>query len=147
MNKNGTLSTYSVSDSGSPGGTSNIINPWNPYTPNNPFVPQVSYPSITSTNITFSNVIIDKFEEVDGNYVLEIEMPGIKKTDVNVSVDVDVLDISWVNRKALPFFRNIEIPELANKKSITAKLEDGILTVIAIKMSKPKSTARTIKIE
>lgn len=114
--------------------------PWSP--PLVPFIPQVS-----SGTIIISNIVFCKFMEIDGKFVLEVEMPGTKKVDVSVSVEGNFLNLSWTDRKALTQCRTVDIPELANKKSITARLEDGILTVLAAKSPKPKSAARTIKVE
>ncbi len=99
-------------------------------------------------------------QETDTEYLVEAELPGIKKDEIDLNVDNDELCIS-VNRKeevnkdskgyihrerrTTSMSRRIR---LANAKSdeIKAKLEEGVLTV-AIPKQEQIDTSRKIEIE
>ncbi len=84
--------------------------------------------------------------EKDNNLVIETELPGAKKEDVSIKVENDTLHISGemkrneevkednyfrMGRRYGSFQRTFPLPsDLANKKSIKAHFEDGVLKVI-----------------
>lgn len=87
---------------------------------------------------------IEVFER-DGNLVVHADLPGVKRDDVEVSVDGDVLTIRGErrqeNREAHSgyrrtersygtFFRQIPLPEGVDPTEIAATYEDGVLQVI-----------------
>ena len=109
------------------------------------------------------NLLRDTFKidivEKDNEYLVEAELPGIKKDEIDLNIDKDNLSIS-INRteeqnkdgknfihrerRATSMSRSIR---LANAKldAITAKLDDGVLT-ITIPKDEKASTSRKIDI-
>jgi HSP20 family protein len=83
--------------------------------------------------------------EKDGKLVIETELPGAKKEDVSIKVEDDSLCISGEMKRSEEvkeenyfrmgrhygrFQRTFPLPtDLADKKSIKARFEDGILKV------------------
>jgi len=93
------------------------------------------------------------FERED-NYIINIELPGIKKEDVSISInDKKTLVISGKKEESKikedekvyfseftsgSFHREFKLPETANIENIEAKSEDGILSVTIPKKEKEK---------
>lgn len=81
--------------------------------------------------------------EKDGNILLTLEMPGVKKDGLNINVDGDELAIS--GRRVIPgagngkylareirdtdFFQKYTIDNTIDRNKIDATLKNGILTV------------------
>ncbi|MHA1266124.1 MAG: Hsp20/alpha crystallin family protein [Candidatus Helarchaeota archaeon] len=83
-------------------------------------------------------------KEEEGSYVLTAEVPGYDKDDINIEVKDDILTISsehkeeksdegegylYKERTHSAFCRSIKIPEGVTPEEISAKLENGILTL------------------
>lgn len=85
-------------------------------------------------------------KENDDSYSLELAAPGLKKEDINVSVDENILSISSevktekeqtqeggrYTRKEFnysSFRRSFTLPETANEDQIDASYADGVLKV------------------
>jgi len=110
------------------------------------------------------NILRDSFKldivEKDGEYLIEAEMPGIKKEEIDLDIEEENLCIS-VNRveeanndgqnyihrerRASSMSRRIRLAG-ASLDAITAKLEDGVLTVTIPKETKT-NVSRKIEIE
>ena len=86
---------------------------------------------------------IDVFEK-NGKFVVRAEVPGMKKEDINISVEGDMLIIKGERKTSEEikeenyyqsectygaFTRSIRIPEAVDASKITAEYEDGILEV------------------
>lgn len=88
--------------------------------------------------------LVDIVETAD-LYLIEAELPGVKREDVRVGVDEGVLTIQG-HRDAHPadaaarksqrserpsgrFARSFALPELADPERIAARMEDGVLYV------------------
>ena len=88
----------------------------------------------------------DLYED-DNNFYARIELPGVKKKEIDVKLEKAVLTISG-NRKStenegeqsLSFNRSLSIPDGIQGDKIKATYEDGILTVTLpkVEISKPK---------
>ena len=98
--------------------------------------------------------------ENDKEFIIEAMLAGIKKEDVRVKLDKDVLTIKAIrkevkdlkyNRKESftgTYKRSFVLPELADVENISASMEDGILKVIVPKLDKePDSLKKTIEIK
>lgn len=94
----------------------------------------------------------DLYEDADA-YHVRIELPGVKKEDLRVEVENAVLTVSYEKRFGAgedeqageSFSRSISIPDDVVTDKLTARLEDGILTV-----GMPKAEAskpRTIQVD
>jgi HSP20 family protein len=96
---------------------------------------------------------IEVFER-DGNLVVHADLPAVRKEDVEVNVDNDVLTIRGQRRQEHreteggyrrtersygSFFRQIPLPEGVDPSSIEASYQDGVLEVI---VPSPREQAR-----
>lgn len=81
-------------------------------------------------------------QENEHGYVLQLDVPGIAKTDLNVQVENDTLTIKGdrklagtpegyhrVERPFGSFSRTFLLPEFVNPAAIEAKLSDGVLNL------------------
>ena len=106
--------------------------------------------------------------ESDKDYKMELCVPGLKKEDLNISIDTDnnlviemvkndeVKDESKESRKYLrhefstmQFKQMFSLPENVKKEQITAKVEHGVLTIDLPKFTveEKKALAQTIEIK
>ncbi len=99
-------------------------------------------------------------KEEDESYLLTAEVPGFSKDDINIEVEDDVLTIFseheeekeeeregyiYRERSSRSFSRSLRLPEGFTREEITAKLEDGILS-LTIPKREPKPP-RKVEIE
>lgn len=97
-------------------------------------------------------------KEDDKNYYIDAELPGVNKEDINLAFDDGRLQISVKREEELEdkgknyihrerqlcsMQRNIFLAEAADE-GITAKLENGILSIVVPKAEKPD---KSIEIE
>jgi HSP20 family protein len=81
-------------------------------------------------------------EELEDTYVVEAEVPGVKREDVNIEVSGNELTISGetkererkgVTRRRMrrvgKFEFRVMLPSEVNPEGVEAKLNDGVLTV------------------
>jgi HSP20 family protein len=81
-------------------------------------------------------------EETDDAYVVEAEVPGVKRNDVNIEVSGNELSITGEikekerkgivrhrTRKAGQFEYHVTLPEQVDADKIEASLNEGVLTV------------------
>ena len=105
--------------------------------------------------------------ESDKDYRLELSIPGMKKEDLNLSIDPDnnlVIEMQTKEEKkedkekrhflrrefsTTQFKQMLTLPENVKKDAIGAKVENGILTVTLPKFTpeEQKQLAQTIAIE
>ena len=96
----------------------------------------------------------------DKGYHLEIDLPGIKKENIDISVNDGVLTISGERKlekkqekenyvRIESFFgrfeRSFKLPADANLDNIEAKYEDGVLKIFIPKKQKPEGKKIEIK--
>ncbi|MCS6945259.1 MAG: Hsp20/alpha crystallin family protein [Sutterellaceae bacterium] len=99
--------------------------------------------------------------ETEHEYVFKAELPEVKKEDVSVEVDGNVLTIKGerkaekeeknkkmhrVERFYGSFLRSFTLPENVNPKAITAELKDGVLTVHLPKAGKEQPRPTRIEV-
>jgi HSP20 family protein len=102
-----------------------------------------------SKNGGLSNIL-----EKENEYLIEITAPGLKKEDIKIELENDILRISseiednkedkndgYYRREFYKssFERSFTIPKIADKNAISAKMEDGILIVEIPKLKEEKS--------
>jgi HSP20 family protein len=88
--------------------------------------------------------------EGDDAYYIEVELPGIKKEEVDVKVDGNILTISGerklrdevkeedyhkIESKYGIFSRSFTLPEKVDVEKIHAKSEDGIVEIVIPKLT------------
>jgi len=99
--------------------------------------------------------------ETDENYHIEVELPGVKKEDVDIKVDGNVLTISGernvreevkdedyhrVESRYGRFSRSFTLPEKVDIAKIQAEFENGMLEVLIPKL-KIDTSSRKIEIK
>ncbi|WP_273846595.1 Hsp20/alpha crystallin family protein [Rubrobacter calidifluminis] len=104
---------------------------------------------------------IDAFSR-DGDLVIRAELPGVKKDDVDITVQNGVLTISGERREEQEeerrgyhvrerrygsFRRSMTLPEGVDESKIHAKFEDGVLEVVVEGASGQIGEPRRIPIE
>ncbi len=95
-------------------------------------------------------------------YHIDVDLPGVSKEDVDVSVDKNILTISGkresknevkeddyyrVESAYGKFSRSFTLPENVDIENIRAASEDGVLEVIIPKLEVVKDTTKKIEIE
>lgn len=98
--------------------------------------------------------------EYDNNYELVVELPGVKKEDLKISVENGVLTLSGERKhynfpegtKVLhheththPFNRSFELPVEVNASDISAELKEGVLRIRLPKSEQAR--AREVQIQ
>jgi HSP20 family protein len=119
------------------------------------------FPNI-GLNVNYSVKPRTDFYSDEENVYLEIEIPGVKKEDIKISLNNNVLtlsgekkDLSKNNknnpvikseRNFGPFTRSFQLPEGLNTDNIEASYEDGILKIIVARKTKSTAQEKEIKI-
>jgi len=100
--------------------------------------------------------------EKENEYTIELSAPGLKKEDIKIELNDDILKISSVvedkkedkfdgyYRKEFrksSFERNFTIPKDVVKNEISATMNDGILVLTAPKFKEEKKEGTTITIQ
>jgi len=95
-------------------------------------------------------------------YVVEAELPGVTREDVEIEVGDDVIYLEAQTEKGveekgegyirrerghMSFYRRVPIPEDVDQEKIGAKLENGVLTVILPKREQAAKKKRKIGIK
>jgi len=84
----------------------------------------------------------------DNAYQVRVEVPGVKKEEVSISLEKSVLSVSASHEekegestsRSLRFSRAVSVPEDVDAENISAKLQDGVLSITL-----PKQEARKPK--
>jgi HSP20 family protein len=89
--------------------------------------------------------------ETDNEYELQFVLPGLTKDDVSVTVEENLLKVSYTNEEnensfVHTFERSYQLPEDVTQSKISAKSENGILK-ITIPKNKKVTKQRTISIK
>ena len=79
----------------------------------------------------------------DNNFYIEIDIPRVKKSEVEVIVNGDELNIN-VASSALKFKKVYRIADTISKDNITARVEDGVLYIT---LQRTKKATKVVKIE
>lgn len=115
------------------------------------FGTDINYPAIfeSKRNSGLSNV-----SENENDFYIEISAPGLKKEDIKIELENDILKISSdiVDKKEKEengyyrrefymssFERSFTLPKNANKNDISASMIDGILNITISKLKEQKS--------
>lgn len=85
--------------------------------------------SFLSTSKTFL-----KCSELEDALRVDIDVPGVKKTDIKISQNEQVLTVKG-NRDKRDFLRRIVIRDDYDPSTVKASLEDGVLSLIVKKRS------------
>jgi len=83
------------------------------------------------------------FEEKENDHFLELEVPGFSKKDLAITIDQDNLRVKGKvkrNEKDHAIDRVFSIPKGVDTKVVSAKLENGLLTITLSKLTPPKES-------
>lgn len=84
-----------------------------------------------------------ELEQKENDYFLELEVPGFSKKNLSITIDQDNLRVKGKvkrNEKDHTIDRAFSIPKDVDTKGVSAKLENGLLTVTLSKLSPPKES-------
>jgi HSP20 family protein len=102
---------------------------------------------------------VDVYEDAN-SLVLRAELPGVKREDIEVSIDSNVLTLKGernlekeeegrryhrVERTYGSFVRQFQLPSNLDPSSIDAKLSDGVLTILLQKREELKPRKIDVK--
>ncbi|WP_434580883.1 Hsp20/alpha crystallin family protein [Sulfurimonas sp. NW15] len=100
--------------------------------------------------------------EGDDAYYIELDLPGIKKEDVEISVDKNILTIKGkrevkkeeekedyyrIESAYGTFSRSFTLPEKVDSENIRATGENGVVEITIPKLKVEKDTTKKIEIE
>ncbi|UCN00565.1 Hsp20/alpha crystallin family protein [Sulfurimonas sp. SWIR-19] len=100
--------------------------------------------------------------EGDDAYYIELDLPGIKKEDVEISVDKNILTIKGkrevkkeeekedyyrIESAYGTFSRSFTLPEKVDNENIRATGENGVVEITIPKLKVEKDTTKKIEIE
>jgi len=120
------------------------------------FFPSLHLPEV----MAFRAPAMDVYEDKDA-IVVETELPGMKKEEIEVKLAGDLLTISGkhereekverknylrVERTASAVSRSIRLPVDVQADKMTAHLKDGVLEIRAPKSEVSKATGRTVPV-
>ncbi|CAN5200383.1 Hsp20/alpha crystallin family protein [soil metagenome] len=97
-----------------------------------------------------TNRLATDLYEDDDHFYARFELPGVKKDELKVEAEDGVLSVMFHRQQegerrseSSEYRRSIRLPESVDPAKITAKLEDGLLTVTIAKAEerKPRSIA------
>ncbi len=97
-------------------------------------------------------------EETDDAYILRVDLPGMNKKDVNVTIQNNVLTIRGERKRdeedkryhvaerfTGKFYRSFVLPTSVDENSIVAEYKDGVLTATIKKKEEAKPKAIEIR--
>ena len=87
-------------------------------------------------------VFIDRPQITDNEYIYTIEMAGISKDNVSVTIEDDEVIIIECNNEV---YRTYNLPEDGDEDNVSAKMKCGLLKIIVPKLY--KNSTKTIKIQ
>jgi HSP20 family protein len=100
--------------------------------------------------------------EREGKIVVRADLPGMKREDIQVSVEKDLLTIKghrkeeqevkeedyyFSERSTGEFSRTLRLPEGIGVEAIEATYEDGVLEVIVPRPAAPEPKAKTVPVK
>ena len=143
---------------------------WEPFKETDEFMRSLSTPMFgrwpqflgesPGTKFEWSPVV--DIKETEGEYLVNAELPGLRKEDIKISLDEGVLTLQGerriekeekgekthrVERFYGNFCRSFTLPEYADASAIRAESKDGVLKVHIPKMKVEKRKAVEIKIQ
>ncbi len=129
--------------------TNDLLNPFDDF-----------FRSFFGTDVSTNAMRVDVKDEGD-HYLLEADMPGVKKEDVNIEVEDGVLTISaqskqkqeekkdnyiFSERRSSSFRRSFTLNGIDEEK-ISATCEDGVLKLTLPKVGEEVKTGRRIEVK
>ncbi len=92
------------------------------------------------------------FNEDAENYYARFELPGVKKGDIELNLERNVLTLKGDRKEktgdgeqSYSFSRSIRVPEGIDAEKVSAKLQDGLLTVALPRAEASKARKISVK--
>lgn len=100
--------------------------------------------------------------ETDEDIIIKLDMPGIKKEDIELLADENILEVKAERRELKEkrdenfyrkergyrkYYRQIPLPKKINPDNLEAEYHNGVLTLTAEKKEKRKVEKKKIKIK
>ena len=118
----------------------------------------------TDTDVTNVTGFTPSVNTREGEYAyhVEVDLPGVKKEDINVDLKDDVLTISGERKSKTEindkdyykkectygkFHRSFTLPDDTDVENIEANSEDGVLEVVIPKLKKVEKETKKIEIK
>ena len=116
--------------------------------------------SLYDGNIHYNCIPPVDIKEDNTSYILTADIPGFKKSEIDVTIEGDNLSISgqrnketnrdnetfhYQERNSGDFIRTFKLPDDSDKENITGSFRNGILSLIIPKLE--QALPKTIKIE
>lgn len=100
-------------------------------------------------NTYFSNYQQYRWSEDEKTYTIEMAVPGLKKDELTVKVEEDVLNLEIQTKNSFvnPFQITRTLPGNTNIDEMTAKVENGILILTLPKNIPPPKKTRLISVK
>jgi len=84
--------------------------------------------------------LVDVYES-DAEYLVAVELPGVKNEDVALTLENDAVHLEATRRtyvsEPVVYDRNFSLPEFVDRELVNAQLKDGVLS---LKLPKRKSS-------
>ena len=100
--------------------------------------------------------------ESSDTFMITADLPGIKKSDIEVKIETNVLILSaertidktnvnekyhFSERRSGTFSRSFKLPESVKKEKITADFDNGVLSIIIPKAEDAITSNRLVKVK
>jgi HSP20 family molecular chaperone IbpA len=98
--------------------------------------------------IYYPSVFVDQAKINDNEYVYTVEMPGMSKDDVSVTISKDFIMVEGVRRTEedeIKVVRKYNFPSDGDEDGVTAKIKNGLLKIIVPRLN--QNTTRVITIQ
>lgn len=92
----------------------------------------------------FGGSSLSPFYEKEGKLLATVDLPGVKKDNLEVHLDRQTLTIRATRNdgiKSSTYHRTFLVPTIANLETLDASLADGVLTLTFAMKEKPKALA------
>lgn len=114
------------------------------------------------TDRLVSRVPAVNIAETDGDFQIELAVPGLKKEDFKINIDKNVLSISAEKKNEstkedkkyskreysyTSFVRSFTLPETIDQSKVDAAYSDGILKLTVAKKEEAKVQSREISVQ
>lgn len=120
------------------------------------------FPSFPMLGGSFERIPAIDIKDAGDKYIVQAEMPGISKDDVEIEIVDNMLEIrakkeeekeekgvGYVRRERgrLSFYRRIPVYEDMDQDKIEAKMEDGILEITLPKLRKVEEKRKKVEVK
>ena len=120
-----------------------------------PVIRRTSTPSLRSADLAFERFFHDSlqapaaksysFAQNDTSFTLQLDVPGIAKEQLTVGIEGAVVRIDSLAEAPRQFKAAYELPQDIDAAASSAKLENGVLTLVLAKQA-PQNRATTLAV-